>query len=362
MKKWKVAVIGCGDFAKGQYFPNIAKVANAECVAACDIVSERARSTAERFQIPNWYTSIHELLEKCEFDILIDAASIPAHHEINMAALTAGRHVVTQKPAGLSVAEIDMQIEAAKAAGVKLSSVPIHMIRPDIAMARQMIKDGAIGEVVSIKCTSAHGGPEYFQYRDTDPTWFFQQGAGALYDMGVHALHQVTGIMGPAKRVGCMAVVAMKERMVRSGIADGKMIKTDELPDNYFITLDFGDGKAGMVDTGFCYRATKCPPLEIYGTQGVISFSHPGSTWPNPTLYVDNIERGVRGWMEPMGWTKRRPAIFNHCSCLADLIDAIENDRKPQLSAEHARHVIEIMAVLPEASEKGCFMDLTSTF
>ncbi|MDF2724021.1 MAG: hypothetical protein K0Q59_3696 [Paenibacillus sp.] len=362
MRKWKVAVIGCGEFALANYFPNIAKVANAECVAACDTDPQRAQQTAERFQLPRWYTDIDTLLEQCEFDILIDAASIPAHHAINMAALQAGRHVITQKPAGLTVAEIDEQIAAAAASGVLLTSVPIHMIRPDIAMARRMIRDGAIGDVISVKCTSAHGGPEYFQYRATDPSWFFRQGAGALYDMGVHALHQVTGIMGPARRVGCLATTAIKERTVRSGTFNGTRIQADELPDNYFITLDFGGGRSGLVDTGFCYRATKCPPLEIYGTEGVISFSHPGSTWPNPKLYMDSPERGVRGWMEPMEGERRRPAVFNHCSCLTDMIDAIEQKRKPLLSAEHARHVIEIMSVLDAASEQGRTVELTTTF
>ena len=91
-KKWKVAVIGCGMFANGQYFPNISKEANAGCVAACDIVPERAQMAWQKYGIPEWYASVEELIEKCDFDIAIDAASIQAHHEINMAILGAGKH------------------------------------------------------------------------------------------------------------------------------------------------------------------------------------------------------------------------------------------------------------------------------
>ena len=52
-KKWKVAVVGCGSFANGQYFKNISKEANAECVAAVDIVIERAQEACRKYNSPN---------------------------------------------------------------------------------------------------------------------------------------------------------------------------------------------------------------------------------------------------------------------------------------------------------------------
>ena len=97
-KVWKVAVVGCGAFANWQYLPNIRKEANAEIVAAVDIIPERAQKACEDYNIPNWYESVYELIEKCDFDIAIDAASIQAHHEINMAVLGAGKHLISQKP------------------------------------------------------------------------------------------------------------------------------------------------------------------------------------------------------------------------------------------------------------------------
>ena len=69
--KWKVAVIGCGMFAHAQYLPNISKEANAECVAVCDIVFERAKQAAEKYGIPNAYPNIYEMLEK--FQLFVQA-------------------------------------------------------------------------------------------------------------------------------------------------------------------------------------------------------------------------------------------------------------------------------------------------
>ena len=361
-KKWKVAVIGCGMFAHAQYLPNITKEANAECVAVVDIVMERATDAAKKYNVPNVYESVYELLEKCDFDIAIDVASIQAHHEINTAILSAGKHLISQKPAAPSVEELTEQIELAKKNNVKFVCVPIHPMRYDLNIAKQMIKDGTIGNTYYAKCNLAHGGPEYFQYRDADPSWFFEPGAGALVDMGVHGLQIVTSLFGPAKAFSCMAKVTTPVREVRSGAFDGKKIKTDKIPDHYLITLDYGDGKMALVDTGFSQKASKSPQLEIFGDNGTISFTKPYMENPEPEVYIDAPERGIRGWISPMPWINPPKKLISQCCCLGDIIDSIENDKAPVLSPEHARHVLEIMCKIPEAIESGSRVTLTTTF
>lgn len=362
MKVWKVAVIGSGSFANWQYFPNISKEANAVCVAAVDIIPERAQKACNDYNIPNWYENVYELIEKCDFDIAIDAASIQAHHEINIAVLKAGKHLISQKPAAPDIESLTEQIELAKKMGVKFSCVPVHPMRYDINIAKQMIDDGAIGNAYYIKCNSSHGGPEYFQYRDSDPSWFFEPGAGALVDMGVHGLQAVTSLFGPAKKIGCMAKITTPLREIRSGEFDGKAIKTDKIPDQYVITLDFGNEKMAVVDTGFSQKASKAPSIEIFGDKGTISFTKPYMTNPIPEVYVDVPEKGIRGWMKPMEWVKPPKKMISQCCCLADLIEAIENDKAPLLSPEHARHVLEIMCKIPEAIETGKIIELNTKF
>lgn len=362
MKKWKVAVIGCGMFATSQYLPNISKEANAVCVAVCDIVPERAEAAAHRFDVPSYYPNVYEMIEKCDFDIAIDAASIQAHHEINMAVLNAGKHLISQKPAAPTVALMTEQIELAKAKGVKFVCAPIHPMRYDLAVAKQMIRDGAIGEATYIKCNSAHGGPEYFQYRNVDPTWFFEDGAGALVDMGVHGLQIVTTMFGPAKSISCLAAVTNPARVVRSGAFNGKKIKSDKIPDEYLISLKFANGKIGFVDTGFSQRATKAPQLEIFGTQGTIAVTQPYMTNPIPELYIDSPAIGVRGWVTAQSWETNPPKLKSQCCCLADLIRAAEKGSEPVLRPEHARHVLEIMCKIPEAVRTGSTVNLETTF
>lgn len=361
-KQWKVAVIGCGMFANGQYFPYITQEANAVCVAAVDIVEERAIAACEKYGIKEHYKSVYELIENCDFDIAIDVTSIQAHHEVNMAILKAGKHLISQKPAAPNVEMLTEQIELAKKNNVKFACVPIHPMRYDLNVAKDLIKNDVIGKPFYAKCNLSHGGPEYFQFRDADPTWFFEPGAGALVDMGVHGLQIVTSMFGPAKAFSCMAINAMPERTVRSGLYNGKKIKTDLLPDQYVITLDFGKGKMAVVDTGFCQKASRSPQLEIFGEKGTVSFVRPYMTNPEPDVFMDSPELGIRGWIEPMTSEAPPEKLISQCCCLRDLIRAIENDSTPVLSPEHARHVLEIMCKIPQAIESGKVVELETNF
>lgn len=364
MKTWKIAIVGCGWITETAYLPQKDMIPRAEIVALCDLNAERAKSLAERYSVPAYFADMDTMIEKCDFDILINATSIPFHHSINMRALQAKKHLYTEKPIAPTVEEASEQIEAAKAAGVKISAGPIHMLKPEMKSIKNLVQNGSIGTPSLIKCSCSHGGPEYFQFRDADPTWFYRKGAGSLVDIGVHAIDIVTGLLGPVKSVSSIATISEKIRTVRSGAYDGMQIKADETPDNYIISLDFGDGTLGIIDSGFVQKASRIPPLsfEIYGSQGTISneMNH-AQDWPTYEIFRDDFEEGISGWTHPTHI--RKPATdFLAITCISDMIDAIENDRPTNLTAEHARHVVEIMCAVSESVETGRTVQLHTTF
>lgn len=364
MKTWKVALIGCGSIAAEIYIPQMQHIPQAKLVAVCDIIPERAKEYAEKFHVREWYSSIDELLEKGDFEILMNTTSIPAHHEINMKALKAGKHLYSQKPVGLTVEQVTQQIQAAEEAGVKFAASPIHPLRPDIMFIKDMIQQGTIGKVTMVRAHTAHGGPEHFQYRSADPSWFFQPGAGAIYDMGVHGLTMAVAVLGPAKEVSCTAVVSQPERTVRTGAFDGMKIKSDYLPDNYIITLNWGDGCIGVVDAGFTQVASTVNMLEVYGTEGVLTILGQIKIGEGDgvRMYLDNPKLKVRGWIDPLSQDRPPRGEFEQCECLSDLIHAIETDTKPTLDPNIARHVVDIMCTIPQAVEEKRTLPLHTTF
>ena len=101
--KVKVGLVGCGVIAHRQYVPGIAGMPTAEFVAVCDAVEERARAQAARFNIPQVYTDLDEMLERSGIDLLVNLTQIPYHFDVNMRALQAGKHVYTEKPLASTV-------------------------------------------------------------------------------------------------------------------------------------------------------------------------------------------------------------------------------------------------------------------
>lgn len=356
MPKHKIALVGVGGIAVGQYIPQILQMPNAEIVALCDIMPERAADYAARFNIPHHYSSFEDMLKNEDFSVLVNTTSIQGgHFPLNKAALEAGKHVYSQKPFATSVEEATTLIDTARANNVRLAASPFHMLRPEIQEMKRLIDRGAIGKINFARIRSSHGGPEYWQYREVDPSWFHQKGAGPMYDMGVHGLHQITGLLGPAKSVACMSGISEKQRMVRSGAFDGKIIEP-EVDDLTLLMLDFGDSTFAFVDCSYCVKAAKGPGLEIYGSDGTLSASREDQS---PfEIYLDDRDRGVRGWMTPMMRFQRAQQAVG----VRDLMQAIDENRPPVLSPEHARHVIEIMNTCYEAAREGRTLPLHTTF
>lgn len=356
MAKHTIALVGVGSIAIGQYIPQIVQMPDAELVALCDILPGRAESYAARFNIPRSYTSFEAMLEHEDFSILVNTTSIQhGHFPLNKAALERGKHVYSQKPFATSVEEATILIETARANNVWLAASPLHMLRPDLQEMKRLIEAGAIGKVHFASVRSSHGGPEYWQYREVDPSWFYHKGAGPLYDLGVHGLHAITGLLGPAKAVSCMSGISDPQRTVYSGTHDGKIIEP-EVDDLTLLMLDFGGGTYATLDCTYCVKAGRRPGMEIYGSRGTITTSYDEK---QPfEIFRDEPALRLRGWTQP---TLRLEKVQQSVGVL-DLMRAVDENRPPVLTPEHARHVIEIMNTCMEAARTGCTQQLSTTF
>lgn len=366
MKKWKVGVIGCGNIATTVYIPQSRKLDNVEIIAVCDQSEGRAKETAETFGISKWYSDADKLINDPEVEIVMSVAAIQGRHEINMKALAAGKHLYSQKPFAPDSKAALEQIELAKKKHLVLSTAPVHRNRPDIQLAKEVIEKNMIGHPSLMKIDVSYGGPEYYMYRDTDPSWFYTKGAGALLDLGVHGIDQTIALLGPAKYVSCVATCSEPHRKIKGGIFDGKAIKSDEVPDNYIISLEFEGGTLAVITTGFVQKASMRPSaeIEVFGDEGTL-YVQGGINFEGISpvkVYVDQPQNNIRGWIEPMPIKQPRATEYFQAQCLSDLIEAIEGNHESRLSPEHARHVIEILEKIPVAIEEGRKVELETTF
>ena len=268
--KIKLALLGCGDVAHRDYLPEFHRIAEwAEIVAVCGRGEARAQLTAQQYAIPHVYTDYRQMLAETDAEAVVNLTPMQLHYETNLACLQAGKHVYTEK----TVASTAQQARhlAAEASQRKLILVcaPCIMVWPQIQLAKQLVADGAIGEVHSARGLGYGGVPPWAGF-PSDPGPFFATGGGPQRDMGVYPLHALTGILGPAQRVTAMNARAQSNFVIGDGPFVGKTVPMEEA-DTWLMLLDHGHGTITTVEANNSVQDTKAAQLEIFGLKGSIA-------------------------------------------------------------------------------------------
>ncbi len=270
MEKLRLAVIGVGDVAQRDYLPEFHRIADrAEIVAVCGRSEVRARSVAEQYHIPAWYTDYERMLGESYAEAVINLTPLQIHAETTLAALRAGKHVYVEKPLAPNAAIARSIAAEACREGLRLVCAPSVMLFPQVHYAQTLLENGLIGEVYSAR-GHGHGGVPPWSGYSSDPSQFFVTGGGPARDMGVYPLHALTGLLGPARRVTAMTSRAQQSFTVTDEPARGKTIPV-EVDDNWHIVLDLGHRRLASVEASNCVQGTQAPQLELYGLRGTIA-------------------------------------------------------------------------------------------
>ncbi|HEX2035345.1 MAG TPA: Gfo/Idh/MocA family oxidoreductase [Chloroflexota bacterium] len=359
MDKVRIGVVGCGVIANNTYLPGITGMAEkAELVAVCDVQGALAERAAQRFGARETYTDYERMLTQAPVDAVVVLTNIQSHAANVLAALQAGKHVYTEKTMATNLPDADRCIAEAEERNLLLACAPPVMLSAVNQRVKGLIAQGAIGRVNFVRARHSHGGPANSRNWGGDPTWFYKAGAGPILDLGVYAFHELTGILGPVKRVTSFAGIAMPERPIRSGPAQGKTIQV-EVEDNALTLLDFGNSTFAVVDSTYCVQAAKGPRTEFYGSSGTININERRGEQPPIELYREDETLDLRGWMPvpiegARGWSL--------ASGVEHLADCIREGRKPVISATHARHCLEVMLKSMEAARTGVAQEVSTTF
>jgi predicted dehydrogenase len=364
----KAGMLGVGTIAVASYgfLPGLKEMQDeVKVVAVADPAIDRAREVAAEYGIPEVYATLDEMLERSDIDLVINLTPIPLHNATSLKILQAGKHLIIEKPIAATMEEADALIALANAKGLKYVVAPPSMLQPSCMEAKRLVQAGAIGQPCFARVRSSHGGPAAFAW-PLDPTWFYQEGSGPLLDMGVYGIHEITGILGPAKRVVAFSGITEKVRTVRGGPFKGKQIDVTT-DDNTLLMLDFGNAAYAVVDGTFNVNAAKSPKIEIFGRAGTINIWDHLADPSMPTLEIFRLDAapGIDGWITPRGFASgsdsqqqryRRAILVKH------LVECINEDKHPILSAEHARHALEIMIKAIESARTSRALDLQTTF
>jgi predicted dehydrogenase len=350
----KLALLGRGDVAQRDYLPESHRLTGrAEWVAVCGRTPERARDVAARYGIPAWYDSYERMLAESGADAVVNLTPIQAHTATTMAALQAGKHVYSEKPAATSLTDAQRLRDEAAQRGLVFVAAPSVLLFPQVRFAQELVKSGRIGRVNAALGRGYGGVPPWGGY-PSDPSPFFARGGGPLADMGVYPLHAITGILGPVRRVSAFASQVQDGFVVADGPFAGRRIPI-EVEDNWHLLLDFGDGRIASVTANNVARDSRAPQMELFGLDGTV------------TVDLLDVSAPVETLLPGEGWQQhhlphQREAGPDHLLGVEHLIDCITSGERPIPGIDHAVHVIEILEAAATSAHTGRAVELRTTF
>jgi predicted dehydrogenase len=192
--KW--LLVGAGDIARKRVASALAEAVQSEIVAVCDVRQESAQSLAVEYGVKEVFTDLDEALERSSADAVYVATPVYLHVPHAIRALQAGRHVLVEKPLGLSADDCKSALVVAEQSRKVTGCCYYRRLFPAYQHAQRMIEAGEFGQVVLARMTYF----SWFNPTVEDPKYWrvvrARSGGGPLSDMGTHMLDVMIGLFG----------------------------------------------------------------------------------------------------------------------------------------------------------------------
>ncbi|MBU3179210.1 Gfo/Idh/MocA family oxidoreductase [Clostridium estertheticum] len=352
-KKLRVGIIGCGGIANGKHMPSLAKIAEIEMVAFCDIIIEKAEIAAKEYGSigAKVYTDYKELLKDDTIDVVHVCTPNRSHSYITIDVLEAGKHVMCEKPMAKTSKEAREMLEAAKRTGKKLTIGYQNRFRADSKYLKTTCENGGLGDIYFAKAHAIR--------RRAVPTWGvflneFEQGGGPLIDIGTHALDLTLWMLDNYKPKYVVGNVYHK--LSKKGNAANAWGPWDPskftVEDSAFGFITMENGATIIVESSWALNSLEVGEAQtsLCGTEGgadmkdglKINGENLGG------LYETKVDFGSNGVAFNEGFSED-PADAEARSW----IDCILNDKQPIVKPEQALVVTEILEAIYESSKTG---------
>ena len=351
MAKYRVGVIGHtgrGNYGHGQDTVWLS-LPETEIVAVADADDAGREKAIARLKAPKGFADYRQMLDEAKPDVVsICQRHLDQHHDMVLACAERGIHIYMEKPMCRNLLEADAMVAACEKNKVKLALGFQTRYAPRMNTVKQMIEDGAIGDLVELRARGkedARGGGEdmwvlgshlfnMIDFFTADPRWCFAQVWQAGHPITADDVYDGNEGIGPLAGDNIQAVF---------GLDDG-------------VIATFGSRKNGVPKGGEGRFS-----LRIYGTAGAFDLTTgymapvyylPSSNWNTPRSKQSWIEVSSAGPGQPEPLAPAHDDQGNVVAC-RDLLQAIEEDRQPEASLYEGRTTVEMTAAVYESHRLG---------
>ena len=283
----KFALVGAGVIGKHHGLVISQLADRIDLAAVADIDVEKAeRLAAERGGRP--FASLTDALAAVDVDVVVVCTPTGRHGEVAIEALAAGKHVIIEKPAEITVARTDEIIEAQQKAGTLVTVISQHRFDPASETTLAAIERGELGRLTSgIAAIDWWRGQSYYDSGDWRGTWELD-GGGALMNQGVHTVDLLVATLGRPVEVFAYTGTLAHQRIEVEDVAVG--------------VVRFESGALGVLHATTAAYPGLSARLQVHGDRGSavidndqLAFFHttaPGAT-PEEKLMGTTSERAV---------------------------------------------------------------------
>jgi predicted dehydrogenase len=270
-RKVRWGVLGVARIATNKVIPAMQLGARSEIAAIASRDLQKARDAAAQLRIPKAYGSYEELLADPGIDAIYNPLPNHLHVPWSIRCAQAGKHVLCEKPIGLSSGETRQLIAARDGAGVKIGEAFMARMHPQWLRARDIARSGQIGELRVVT-----GFFSYFNRDAANVRNIAAWGGGGLMDIGCYPITLSRMIFGEEPR----RVIGLLER--------DPDFKTDRLSS---AILEYPSGQCAFTCST---QLAAHQRMHILGTKGKIDIEIPFNAPPDrPTrIFVDDKEEG----------------------------------------------------------------------
>ena len=335
----RIALIGCGRISRN-HFEAISKIGRLALVGVCDTIESRAREAGEQHGVP-WFTDYAALLAQVPCDVIVVATPSGLHPQHGILAAKAGRHVISEKPMGISLAAADALVQACDDNHVHLFVVKQNRLNPPIQLLKRAIDRGRFGRIFMANCTVRWTRPQdYYDQAPWRGTWEFD--GGAFMNQASHYVDLIQWLVGPVESV--IAKTATLARRI-------------EAEDCGVAVLKFRSGALGTIEvTMLTFPRNLEGSITILGEKGTVKI---GGTAVNKVEqwtfaeYDDDDKHVELANTNP-------PSIYGHGhEAYYRNVDAVlRGEAVPDTDGRAGRKSLELILGIYESAKTGCEVPL----
>lgn len=342
----KYALIGCGRIATNHMKAAINN--NLEISAVCDIICDKMDELLAKHGLENEksirkYDDYKKMIEDVTPELVSIATESGNHAEIALYCIDNGINVIIEKPMAMSMSDADEIIRRSEEKGVKVSACHQNRFNIAIQELRKAIEAGRFGKL-------SHGSihvrwnrnENYYKQAPWRGTW--AQDGGALMNQCIHGIDLLRWMMGD-------------EIDEIYGATRQQFHDYLEAEDVGMAVIKFKNGAIGTIEgTTNVYPENLEETLYIFGEKGTVKIGGTSTNNIDVWNFADESEDDSKN----KGLKEQTSNVYGngHTSLFADVIDAIENDRKPYVDAVAGRNALEVVLSIYKSQKTGNMVKL----